>query len=361
MSVTMIDLSQGSIGTYFDTEGGASPLFVPSMISGNEIEFTATYNGELVTLWFRGDFDISRVPSTAQSIADFEPLASTALITSFGFKDFWVMAFDPAISFMKLNEYMEARSNLDYENFFSGDDVYFNAATAAFEDGGSSSYLYEGNDVYHQNHRVMKYHDIFYGGDGVDTLVMPGRLANYDIVESDYVWDHAHQTNGLTGYYITDLTQAINTTQINEVERIEFSDTMLALDTGKGEIAGSAYRLYKAAFDRAAEADGLGFWINTLDNGANLVDVAQGFINSAEFTAMYGANPTDQQFVTLLYNHVLHRAPEGEGYQFWLDSLSAGVSRAQVLKDFSESTENINQAAELIANGIQYEAWIVTT
>ena len=133
---------------------------------------------------------------------------------------------------------------------------------------------------------------------------------------------------------------------------------MVGLDTGKGEVSGEAYRIYKAAFDRTPDSGGLGFWIDALDSGADLVNVAQGFIDSPEFKAMYGENATDQHFVTLLYNHVLHRAPEGEGYQFWLNSLSVGATRAQVLKDFSESTENINQTAELIANGIQFEAWV---
>ena len=197
--------------------------------------------------------------------------------------------------------------------------------------------------------------DVCDGGYGIDTAIYQGMLKEYNLKEA--LVSYANQKN-LNGFSILDnQTNRDGQDQLVDIERLQFSDISLALDTGKGEIAGSAYRLYKAAFDRMPEAEGLGFWINTLDQGANLVNVAQGFINSDEFRVMYGANPSDQQFVTLLYNHVLHRPPEGEGYQFWLNSLNAGVSRAQVLKDFSESTENINQTAELIANGIQYEAW----
>ncbi|WP_396189471.1 DUF4214 domain-containing protein, partial [Flavobacterium sp.] len=182
------------------------------------------------------------------------------------------------------------------------------------------------------------------GGEGLDTVVFSGAISQYQInAQTGVVTDGQ---SGRDGYDV-----------LSNVERLMFTDLNLALDTAKGEIAGSAYRLYKAAFDRTPDAEGLGFWIASLDSGASLASAAQGFINSAEFKAMYGENATDEHFVTLLYNHVLHRAPEGAGYQFWLDSLDVGASRAQVLKDFSESTENINQTASLIANGIQYEAW----
>ena len=44
-------------------------------------------------------------------------------------------------------------------------------------------------------------------------------------------------------------------------------------------------------------------------SGTGLSQVATGFINSAEFKALYGNNPSNAEFVTLLYDNVLHRAP----------------------------------------------------
>lgn len=186
------------------------------------------------------------------------------------------------------------------------------------------------------------------GGFGMDTAVYSGRLAQYALTGLTEGRFEVEKTLSQPGPLQDTLTN---------IERLRFSDATVALDVDKGEVAGSAYRIYKAAFDRIPDEGGLGFWINALDSGDSLVGVAQGFINSPEFKAMYGDNATDQHFVTLLYNHVLHRAPEGEGYQFWLNSLASGVSRAQVLKDFSESAENINQTAELVANGIQYQEY----
>lgn len=139
---------------------------------------------------------------------------------------------------------------------------------------------------------------------------------------------------------------------LGAVSRIRFADFALALDV-EG-VAGKAYRIYQAAFNRTPDVAGLGFWINAMDQAVPLAEVAAGFINSAEFTALYGANPANETFVTRLYNNILHRAPEPGGYAFWINSLNVGVSRAQVLVEFSESAENKSGVASAISNGISY-------
>lgn len=139
-------------------------------------------------------------------------------------------------------------------------------------------------------------------------------------------------------------------------ERLQFSDYRVGLDSDVGENAGMAYRLYKASFDRIPDLGGVGYWINRIDGGMALESAALEFINSDEFTQLYGVKPTNSQFVTLLYEHVMHRAAEGEGFNFWVNALSpqGGWSRASVLAYFSESEENLGQTADLIANGIQF-------
>jgi hypothetical protein len=138
------------------------------------------------------------------------------------------------------------------------------------------------------------------------------------------------------------------------VERLQFSDQMVALDIDG--TAGQAYRLYQAAFDRAPDKAGLGYWISMMDQGVSLQQAADGFVNSPEFASLYGANATDAQFVTALYQNVLHRAPDQAGYDFWMHSIQI-VSRAEVLTDFSESAENHAQLIGTIENGIAYQHW----
>lgn len=184
------------------------------------------------------------------------------------------------------------------------------------------------------------------GGEGIDTVIFSGQLTQYQI---------SVPTSGVR--QITSSREGADT--LANVERIQFSDQNLALDTGKGGIAGSAYRIYKAAFDRVPDTGGLGFWINALDDGASLNGVARGFISSPEFKALYGSNASDRDFVTKLYNNVLDRNPDQGGYDFWLGAMANGLSREDVLINFSESNENIANVADLIANGIQYQEWSV--
>lgn len=140
------------------------------------------------------------------------------------------------------------------------------------------------------------------------------------------------------------------------VERIDFSDVSLALDIDGN--AGQAYRLYKAAFNRAPDKEGMGYWIKMLDAGVTLEDVAAGFVASAEFKRMYGGDPGNELFVDLLYHNVLHRSAEGAGYQYWVKALGElHIPREEVLAFFSESAENQAQVIGAIQNGIEFTPW----
>lgn len=152
------------------------------------------------------------------------------------------------------------------------------------------------------------------------------------------------------GYLVTD-GHGISSTLLS-VERIMFSDQTIALDLDGS--AGQAYRLYQAAFDRQPDLSGLGYWIAHLDAGLSLRDVAASFLGSQEFERRYGAAQPDQQFVTELYENVLHRAPEQAGLDFWLRALDNGAMRTQLLVDFSESAENMAHVIGSIEHGIAY-------
>lgn len=187
--------------------------------------------------------------------------------------------------------------------------------------------------------------DVLNGADGLDYAHYSGLLAEYRLTKIASFVQVADKTIGRDG---------LDT--LTDIERLEFVDMNLAFDVGA--VAGQGYRLYKAAFDRAPDDAGLGYWIDALDKGASLNEISASFIASNEFVGMYGANSTDDHFVTLLYRHVLHRDPDQAGYDYWLGDMSNGQSRASVLSLFSESAENVAQTAELIANGIRYQPWM---
>ena len=150
------------------------------------------------------------------------------------------------------------------------------------------------------------------------------------------------------------------TDTLTNIERLKFSDANIALDIAPSQNAGSVYMLYKAAFNRPSDTSGMGYWIFLKDGGANIVtNIAQGFVNSAEFIAKYGANPSNSSYVNNLYQNVLGRAGESGGVAYWTGEMDAGrVNKAQALVQFATLAEGAALVAPLIANGITYTEWM---
>lgn len=139
--------------------------------------------------------------------------------------------------------------------------------------------------------------DLLLGGEGLDLAIFTGSRNQYAIGATSNGWIEVRDT----------VANRDGTDYLTEVERIRFSNLDVALDING--VAGEAYRIYQAAFDRAPDATGLGYWINVMDNGALLTGVAGGFIGSAEFQSRYG-NTSDVGFIKLLYENVLDRQPD---------------------------------------------------
>ena len=182
----------------------------------------------------------------------------------------------------------------------------------------------------------------FDGGDGIDTFYA---LGGYSVGQVD---DHTWYYSGFTG----------GGSWLTNVERVIFGApgqagaTGVALDyNGHG---GQAYRLYQAAFNRTPDDVGEGFWMSRLDKGVSLTDVANAFVASSEFKALYGTNPTNAAIVDKFYHNVLHRDPDPQS-TFWVDVLDRKAATvAEVLVGFSESAENVANLVGVQKTGISY-------
>ena len=123
--------------------------------------------------------------------------------------------------------------------------------------------------------------------------------------------------------------------------------------------AAQIYRLYRATLDRAPDEAGHDAWTDSLVAGTQtLAGAAAGFVGSAEFRSLYGSTDTTQ-FVTLLYQNVLGRAPDPTGFATWTGALNSGTqSRAQVALGFSESREFVakTEAAALAFSHAGHQA-----
>lgn len=225
-----------------------------------------------------------------------------------------------------------------------GDDKLYGGADNDLLNGGAGDDLLdggEGNDRLGGNAG----NDILSGGSGIDRAQTSGVASDYKLTRNpDGSITLADLRSGAP--------EGVDT--LTGIEHLQFFNSLVALDIDGA--AGQAFRIYRAAFDRAPDLGGMGFYLSVLERGVSLYDVAAGFVSSQEFKDTYGSAPTNADIVTRLYKNILHRDPEPGGYAFWLDVLdSKRADLPTVLAAFSEGTENRMATAELIANGVPFE------
>jgi hypothetical protein len=86
---------------------------------------------------------------------------------------------------------------------------------------------------------------------------------------------------------------------------------------------GSLFRLYCGYFLRYPDEGGFEYWKGIQAGGADLITISDQFALSQEFLNTYGALNNDQ-FVRLLYQNVLLRPVDNEGYTYWKGLLDTG-------------------------------------
>ncbi|GEM_PF-4481401 len=97
-------------------------------------------------------------------------------------------------------------------------------------------------------------------------------------------------------------------------------------------------RLYKKVLNRDYDKEGLKFWEERLKDGNSTADdLARYFFDSEEFKSQ---NLSDTEFLKRVYETILGRSPDSEGYSFWLKELAYGkVDRSKLVDMFIDSPE----------------------
>lgn len=191
--------------------------------------------------------------------------------------------------------------------------------------------------------------DTINGGLGIDTSVYNAARSFYTITRSSGSITVADRMPSRDG-----------TDTLTGIERLTFTDGTLAFDNLRTDDAGRGYLIYRAAFDRTPDAEGLGYWIRELERGQDYGSVvAASFIASPEFIGLYGTNLSNSAFLNLVYQNVLDRAPDQAGMDYWLNQaggmgLNGGYARSNLLASFAISDENYNSVSGLIADGIWF-------
>lgn len=126
----------------------------------------------------------------------------------------------------------------------------------------------------------------FDGKGGVDTVVFSGPASAYTISGNT-------AQRGVAG-------GADGSDTLLSIERLQFTDTILAADTLPGGDVWGAYAMFNAAFNRAPGMQELSQWTALLDRqGGNLKDLAQGMIN------FYAPGVSDEALVSHLWGTIV--------------------------------------------------------
>lgn len=176
--------------------------------------------------------------------------------------------------------------------------------------------------------------DFLDGGLGVDNAVYSGNQNSYSLTLSP------------TGTTIEDRrTNGNGTDTLSSIEFLDF-DTDLTGEPFDLQNFGGASGLtaqdfenfiefYIAYFNRAPDAVGLNFWGTAFANGVTLEQMATLFVDQDETRATYPDGTSNTDFVTAVYDNVLGRIPDQDGFNFWVDMLNrsdvTGVTRDQFI------------------------------
>jgi hypothetical protein len=122
----------------------------------------------------------------------------------------------------------------------------------------------------------------------------------------------------------------------------------------------NVYQLYHGFLGRAPDKDGFEYWVKALTAGHSLEQISENFVASAEFIASTGAapgsEPTFNQVLSTLYNVILDREFDQVGYNYWQDLyVNQGAALGLIVTGFTKSEEFISNVAA------DRQAWLSIT
>jgi hypothetical protein len=116
---------------------------------------------------------------------------------------------------------------------------------------------------------------------------------------------------------------------VSGIEDLTFDDGPWRLEIfdGVAGLSEEAFRdfveVYVAYFNRAPDAEGLFFYGTVFANGTSLEASAETFLNSEEYRSAYDGLD-NEAFAGAVYDNVLGRTPDIDGFNFWVGLLDAG-------------------------------------
>jgi len=366
-----ITITEG--GSFSVTNSISDPTINPAQITNNDFTIASATNSQIVltapvgggatlTVNLNGSFNATAVNNSgitnlgtfinSSSFSSFSSGTVTSIVDYIGTSQLQSTSFSSPVNAILSNE--AGSSTLAANILYAGQQVILNTNTKGSED---SWYGYTGYATLNENHVYSSHPDIFVGGSGgINTLVLPGASSSYTISTSNTIFDKNSQQSNLTGFVITDTKKVYTTVDVSAVQRVQFSDTSLALDVlSSGSNAGEVAKILGAVFGAsyATNKSYMGIGLYYADSGmsyANLMNLA--------LTAKLGANYSNSAEIQQLYSNLFgHSATTNE-----VTTLSgfigpnATYTQATFAVMAAESTNNIANInlVGLASTGIQY-------
>ena len=139
------------------------------------------------------------------------------------------------------------------------------------------------------------------------------------------------QINADNTVTIIDRNGSGGTDTVANAEILQFSDRTIDLSAFSSltQLTSARFKelaeMYVAYFNRAPDAEGLFYWADKFAEGRTLEEIAERFFDQVETRALY-PNPSDTTaFINAVYNNVLGRDPDADGFAFWKDKLDTGA------------------------------------
>jgi hypothetical protein len=146
--------------------------------------------------------------------------------------------------------------------------------------------------------------DAFDGGAGTDTALLGIALADV-------------QSYSITDGVLT-IGSAGGTDTLRNMERVQFTDALFALDTQPGGHVWEAAALWHAAFGVLPGRADLSQWTAAADHSAGTGSVATQMIDH------YAPGIASADLVTYLYQQLAHEQPSAQTVQSWVDQIGDG-------------------------------------
>ncbi|HGY2296613.1 TPA: DUF4214 domain-containing protein [Pseudomonas putida] len=183
-------------------------------------------------------------------------------------------------------------------------------------------------------------------GSGNDTVVLSGTNhadivdtgAGYDVVQLDGSRDDYNFATG-NGFNVNLTSAAPGVGQTASISNAEFltfvnGDTVETVALAHSDDEAAALRLYQGILGRDADVGGAKAFTGLVNDGTSLSDIANQFLNSAEF-----AGAASEASINDLYNTLLGRNADEAGSDAWQAVLANGASLADVAAAIAVSEE----------------------